>query len=231
MSSLKILAVGPVLGQFGALRDHIQQIFAASQGETYDLCICVGPFFDDGSTPNEDLISNERYLKEQARALLLHPYEVHHDLHLESQGISSKSKIKQESLGDAVEPEALHFPIPVLFVDAGKMPAGIAPLIEAQAWASDSSQKFSISNRRHRNADPFASQCCVHLKENLYMFQAKGGMLNFSLPNKHPVSIIYTGHGASSLGAEHLRGTKGGILVSNRWGETDFLSDEQRVSW
>jgi hypothetical protein len=64
MSSLKILAVGPFLGQFGALRDHLNQIIAASQGEKYDLCICVGSFFVNGSTPNHGLIASKEFLKE-----------------------------------------------------------------------------------------------------------------------------------------------------------------------
>jgi hypothetical protein len=110
MSSLKILAVGPVLGQFGALRDHRNQIIAASQGETYDLCICVGPFFDDGSTPNHGLIVSKEVLKEQATSLGVPQHEVHEDPYLESRSVISISRIKQDPLGDAVEPEAPTFP-------------------------------------------------------------------------------------------------------------------------
>jgi hypothetical protein len=142
-------------------------------------------------TPNHGLIVSKEFLKEQATSLGLPQHEVHEDLHLECQSIISISRIKQESLGDAVELEDPPFPIIVLFVDAGKMSAGIVPLIQPQAWAYASSQQ----------SDPFASQCCVLWKENLYRFQSKGGVLNVSLTNKHPVSIfIYTGHGTSSGG-------------------------------
>jgi hypothetical protein len=122
-------------------------------------------------------------------------YEVHEDLHLESQSVISISRIKEESIGDSVEPEAPPFPILVLFVDAVKMPAGIVPLIQPQALASASSQQF----------DQFASRRCVLSKETPYRFQAKGGVLNFSLTTKHPVVIfIHTGHNTSYGGGSGI---------------------------
>jgi hypothetical protein len=90
---VKVLVSGAVMGQFSTFSRKLGTLHNSKAGP-FDICFCVGPFFDNSSK------ASSTNLKDEALALLC-----------SGKGIGNENIIK--------------FPMPVYFMDIGRLPDGV----------------------------------------------------------------------------------------------------------
>ena len=129
---IKVLLLGSVNGRFAALQSKLTTLQNGKAGP-FDVAFCAGPFFASGGSGGGGDNSNAATLKREASALL---------------------RLPSPSAAGAIEAidEAIDLPLPVIFVDVGRLPDGMSlpPLPPLDDWNAGGNNSNSSDNQKKK---------------------------------------------------------------------------------